>query len=204
MINDPFHQDEAIAREKDTTKRMLLGVVCAVAVTAILFAGYGYIRRFHVRQVLANQQEPPAAETGPKGPALAHVLIDEPSLEKGSTTVGGVVRNISERELVGVSIALELHKRKGGGTEEKLVRVEPSSLQPKQEGSYSIRLSASEYGSIKFLGVRADPQSAAIAFTSEPGKKRALERIEPKIIVVKKPGKPGDFLNTPDNPTRVP
>ncbi len=203
MINDPFHPEEAIAREKESTKRKLLGVVCAVAVTAILLAGYGYIRRFHIRHVIANQQAAQPVETGPKGPPLAHVLIDEPSIEKGSTTVGGIVKNISERELKGVSIALELHRR-SGGSEEKLVVVEPANLQPQQEGAYALKLSASQYGSIKFLGVRADPQSEAIVYTSAPGKKRALERLEPKVIVVKKPGKPGDFINTPDNPTKVP
>jgi hypothetical protein len=105
--------------------------------------------------------------------------------------------------LSGISIALELYRRTGG-SEQKLVSVDPGKLQPQQEGSYSLRLSASEYGSIKFLGVRADPQSEAIAYTSAAGKKRALERLEPKVIVVKRPGKPGDFINTPDNPTKVP
>lgn len=203
MINDPFHQEEAIAREKDTTKRKLLGVVCAMAVTALVIAGYTYIRSFHARQVLANQQPAKVPETGPKGPALAHVLIDEPSLEKGTTTVGGVVKNISQRELSGLSVSLELHRR-GGGTEEKLVLVEPGKLQPNEEGSYALKLSSSQYGSIKFLGLRADPSAEEIAYTSGPGKKRSLERIEPKVVVIRKPGKPGEFINTPDNPTRVP
>jgi len=204
MINDPFHPEEAIAREKESTKRKLLGVVCAFAVAAILLAGYGYMKRVHQRQVLENQQQPVAAETGPKGPPLAHVLIDEPTIDKGSTIVGGQLTNISERELSNVSIALELHRRKDGHTEQTLVKVEPSRLQPKEEGSYSLKLSSSDYGSIKFLGVRANAESEAIAFTSSPGKKRALERIEPKVIVVKRPGKPGEFINTPDNPTKVP
>jgi len=204
MINDPFHPEEAIAREKESTKRKLLGVVCAFAITAILFAGYGYMRRVHQRQVFENQQQPVEVQTGPKGPPLAHVLIDEPTIDKGSTIVGGQLTNISERELRNVSIALELHRRKDGRTEQKLVPVEPNSLQPKEEGSYSLKLSSSEYGSIRFMGVRVNAESEAIAFTSAPGKKRALERIEPKVIVVKRPGKPGEFLNTPDNPTKVP
>jgi len=204
MINDPFHPEEAIAREKESTKRKLLGVVCAFAVTAILLAGYGYMKRTHQRQLLADQQQPAEVATGPKGPPLAHVLIDEPTIAKGSTVVGGQLTNISERELSNLSIALELHRRKDGQTEQKLVPVEPNSLQPKQEGSYALKLSSSDYGSIKFLGVSANADSQAIAFTSGPGKKRALERLEPKVIVVKRAGKPGEFLNTPDNPTKVP
>ena len=44
MINDPFHPEEAIARERDSNKQKLLAVVCAVGLTAILLVAYGYIR----------------------------------------------------------------------------------------------------------------------------------------------------------------
>ena len=54
MINDPFHPEEAIARERDSNKRKLLAVVCAVGLTAILLAGYGLIRRYHAQKVLAE------------------------------------------------------------------------------------------------------------------------------------------------------
>jgi hypothetical protein len=44
MINDPFHPEEAIAREHDSNRRKLLAVICAVGITALLLAGYGYVR----------------------------------------------------------------------------------------------------------------------------------------------------------------
>jgi len=204
MINDPFHPEEAIAREKDSTRRMLLGVVCAVAITALLLTGYAFMRRLHARQVLANQAPPPTTDTGPKGPPLAHILVDQPSLDKGTTTVGGVVRNTSSAELNGLSIALELHRRKDNISEQKFVPVQPGTLQPQEEGAYSIKLSASDYGSITLVGLRANPDAKLIAFTTAPGKQRTPERIEPKVVVVKRPGHPGEFINTPDNPTRVP
>ena len=204
MINDPFHPEEAVARERDTTRRMFLGVVCAVAVTALLLVGYAVIRRLHAQQVQANLTSPPVADSGPKGPPLAHIVVDQPSLDKGSTTIGGVVKNISEKELSGVNVALELNRRKGGQPEQCLVPVEPGKLQPQQEGSYALKVSASDYGSIKLVGLRVEPDAKLIAFTTSPGKQRTPERLEPKIIVVKKPGKPGEFINTPDNPTRVP
>ncbi len=203
MINDPFHPEEAIARQKETSKRMVLAIVCAVAVTAILLAGYGYIRRFHAKEVLANQPVAQAGDNEKKGPPVAHILVDEPTIEKGSTTIGGVVKNISERELTGLSVTLELYRRKGG-SEQKQIAITPNKLQPKEEGSYAVRLSTSEYASIKLVGLSSDPNSAMIAYTSGPGKKRAVDRIEPKVIVMKKPGKPGEFINTPDNPSRVP
>lgn len=204
MINDPFHPEEAIEREKETTRRKLFGVVCAVAITAMLLAGYAVLRRLHARQILANQTPAPTMDKGPKGPPVAHILVDQPSLEKGFTTIGGIVRNTSQAELSGLTIALMLHRRKDGGSEEKLVPVEPGKLQPEEEGAYSLKLPASDYGSITLVGLRAAPDSRLIAFTTAPGKPRPPERIEPRTIIVRKPGKPGEFINTPDNPSRVP
>lgn len=203
MINDPFHPEEALAREKETSRRMLLGIVCAVGLSAILLVGYGYFRKRHARQVLENSAVPVVDNGLPKGPPLAHVLIDEPSLAKGSTTLGGTVKNISERELSGLSVALELIRRKDGAAEQKSISLQPSTLQPQQEALYSLKVSAQEYGSIRFLGVKADPDSTLIACTTGPGKKRALERLEPRTVVVKKGVRPGEFINTPDNPGRI-
>ena len=204
MINDPFHPEEAIAREKDSTRRKLLGVVCAVGVTAILLAGYGYIRKYHAQRVIENNTPPPVVETGPKGPALAHVVIDEPTIAKGVTTIGGVIKNISKQELTGVHILIELRRRKDGGLEESLLPVTPAQLQPDQEGVYSMKAPAQDFASIRLVGVKADPQESLIAYSSAQGKKRPPERLEPRTIVVKRAGRPGEFLNTPDNPSRVP
>jgi hypothetical protein len=203
MINDPFHNEDAIARERESSKRKLLAVVCAVAVTAILLVGYGYIRKYHAQKVIA-ENTPPVVETGPKGPPLAHVVIDEPTLEKGMTTIGGVVKNISKQDLSGLSVVIELRRRKDSGVEESVLPVTPAQLQPDEEGSYSLKVSAQEFASIRLAGLKADPQSSLIAYHSSQGKKRTPERLEPRTIVVKRAGKPGEFINTPDNPARVP
>ena len=204
MINDPFHAEDAIARERESSKRKLLAVVCAVAVTAILLVGYGYIRKYHAQKVIAENTPPPVVETGPKGPPLAHVIIDEPTLEKGMTTIGGVVKNISKQDLSGLSVIIELRRRKDSGVEESVLPVTPAQLQPEQEGSYSLKVSAQEFASIRLAGLKADPQSSLIAYHSSQGKKRTPERLEPRTIVVRRAGKPGEFINTPDNPARVP
>lgn len=204
MINDPFHPEEAIARERDSNKRKMLGVVCAVALTAILLAGYGIIRKYHAMKVLAENTPPPVTDAGPKGPALAHVVVDEPSIVKGVTTIGGVVKNISQQELANLSVVLELRRRKDGGLEESILPVTPSQLQPEQEGSYSVTVPAQNFSSIRLAGLKADPRATLIAYTSSPGKKRTPERLEPKTIVVKRTGKPGEFINSPDNPGRIP
>lgn len=204
MINDPFHPEEAIARERDSSKRKLLAVVCAVGVTAILLAGYGYIRKFHAQKVIADNTPPPVEETGPKGPAVAHIVVDEPTLEKGMTTIGGVVKNISQQELSGLAVVIEMRRRKDSGVEETVLPVTPTPLQPEQEGSYSVKVSAQEFASVRLAGLKADPQSTLIAYSSSQGKKRTPERLEPRTIVVKRAGKAGEFINSPDNPGRVP
>ena len=204
MINDPFHPEEAIARERDSNKRRMLGVVCAVALTAILLVGYGIIRKYHAMKVLAENTPPPVTDAGPKGPALAHVVVDEPSISKGVTTIGGVVKNISKQDLANLSVVLELRRRKDGGLEESILPVTPSQLQPEQEGSYSVTVPAQNFSSIRLAGLKADPQATLIAYISSPGKKRTPERLEPKTIVVKRTGKPGEFINSADNPGRIP
>src|SRR6185369_13257841 len=201
MINDPFHPEEAIARERDSSKQKLLAVVCAVGLTAILLVGYGYIRKYHAQKVLAENTPPPVPE---KAPPLAHVVIDEPTLEKGMTTIGGVVKNISKQELSGVQVVIELRRRKDGGLEESLLPVSPVQLHPEQQGFYSIKAPAQDYPSIRLAGPKAEPQSTLIAYSSSQGKKRPPERLEPRVIVVKRAGRPGEFINSPDNPARVP
>jgi hypothetical protein len=204
MINDPFHPEEAIARQHESNRRKLLGVVCAVAVTAVLLVGYGYIRKYHAQRVLESAAPPPPVADGPKGPALAHIVVDEPTILKGETTIGGAVKNISKQELHNLQVVIELRRRKDGGLEEALLPVTPSPLQPEQEGVYSMRAPSQDFASIRLAGLKADPQSTLIAYSSSQGKKRPPERFEPRTIVVKRAGKPGEFLNSPDNPGRVP
>lgn len=204
MINNPFHQEEALEQQHDSNRRLLLGIVCAVAVTALLVAGYAYIRRYHTQRILAENTPPPVVDSGPKGPPLAHVVVDEPTLQKGFTVIGGVVKNTSDHELSGISVMMELRRRKDGGLEEVALPVTPTVLQPQQEGAYSLRALAQDFASIRLAGVKTEPQSTVIAYTSSQGKKRPPERYEPKTIVVKRSGKPGEFINTPDNPGRIP
>ena len=201
MINDPLRVEETLAQENASRKGKILAVVCAVGVTAILLVGYGYIRKYHAQRVIAENTPPPVPE---KSPPLAHVVVDEPTLDKGTTTIGGVVKNISKQHLSGVSVVIELRRRKDNGLEQSALPVTPAHLEPEQEGSYSLKVSAQDFASVRLAGLKADPQSSLIAYSSSQGKKRTPERLEPKTIVVKRAGKPGEFINTPDNPGRVP
>ena len=202
MFNDPFHPEEALTQQKDSNRRKLLAGVCAVAITALLFVGYALVRKYHEQRVA--RETPRVIDPAPKGPAVAHVVVDEPTLEKGMTTVGGVVKNISNQQLSAVSVRLEFRRRKDGKTEETVLPVTPAQLQPQEEGAYAAKFSVDDFASVRLAGVHAGPQSTLIVYSSSQGKKRAPERLQPQTVVVKRAGKPGEFINTPDNPGRVP
>src|SRR6266567_8500817 len=204
MINDPLPREDGFAEPTESIRLKLLAIVCAVAVSAILLAGYGYMRKRHGQQALAARTLPALVDNGPKGPAVAHILIDDPLLDKGSTIIGGRVKNISKQELTGLTIALELMRRKEGGAEKASVVVEPARLQPEEEGVYTLKLSSQRYASIRLIGLRADPHSTLVAYSSSAGKKRAPERLEPRTVVVKRSPREGELLSTPANPGRVP
>ena len=203
MFNDPFHPEEALSQEKESNKRKLLAVVCAVAITALLLAGYALVRKYHAMRVAA-ETPPTAPDVAPKGPALAHVVVDEPTLERGMTTVGGVVKNISDQQLSGVAVMLEFRRRKDGKTEQTVLPVSPAALQPQEEGAYAAKFSIDEFASVRLAGVHAGPQRTLIVYSSSQGKKRTPERLPAQTVVVKRAGKPGEFINTPDNPGRIP
>jgi hypothetical protein len=204
MINDPFHPEAAIESQREYSKRKVMAALLAVLVTAAILIGYGYMRKRHAQRVLENSVVPVAPDAGPKGPALAHIAIDEPTLDKGVTRIGGVVKNISKHELSGLSVALELRRRKDGSTEHASVPVEPSRLGPDQEGAYSLKLPVQTYGSIKMVGLKADPAATLIVYSSSQGKKRPPEKLERQTIIIgKRPVKDGEFINTPDNPGRI-
>jgi hypothetical protein len=202
MFNDPFHPEEALTQHKDSTRRKLLAAVCAVAITAVLLVGYGLVRKYHALRVA--RETPLVTDPAPKGPAVAHVVVDEPTLEKGMTTVGGVVKNISNEQLSAVSVRLEFRRRKDGKTEETVLPVTPAQLQPQEEGAYAAKFPVEDFASVRVAGVHAGPQSTLLVYSSSQGKKRAPERLQPQTIVVKRAGKPGEFINTPDNPGRLP
>ncbi len=205
MLTDPTHT-ELLIEEKKSTGRTLVAAACALLITAIVFAGYAYLRKRTAQQRLAEiaAQAPPTSDT-PKGPAKAHILVDDALLKGGQTIIGGTVRNVSGEKLTGLTVALELRRRKDGSLEQTSAAVEPNELEPTQEGRYSLKLPASHYNSVRLTGLKAGKESALLVYTSASGQKRPPERLEPRIVIAPRSGSRGDgFLNSPDNPARVP
>ncbi|MBA3257217.1 MAG: hypothetical protein H0T64_11285 [Pyrinomonadaceae bacterium] len=205
MLTDSTHT-ELFIEEKRSTGRKLVAVVCALTVTAIVFAGYTYLRKRSAQQRLAAiaAQAPPTSDI-PKGPAKAHILVDDALLRGGQTIIGGTVRNISAEKLSGLTVALELRRRKDGSLEQTSATVEPHDLEPDQEGRYVLKLPAQQYISVRLVGLKGEADSAQLAYTTASGQKRPPERIEPKVVTVPRSGsRGGEFLNSPENPARVP
>lgn len=183
---------------------LLLGVLAALLITGVVFAGYSVLRRKHQQRALAEAQA--ARQVEPRGPAKAQIRVDEPLLKGGQRILGGSVRNISGENLSNLVVDLELTRRKDGGSEKIAVQVEPTQLAPQQEGRYSLQLRATDYVTVKLAGLRSGANPTMLAYVAGPGQKRPAETLESKTIIVDRPGtgSKGGFLNSPDNPGRVP
>ena len=201
MLTDSV--DSELLEEKGSFSRKLVAGFLALVFTGSVFAGYLYFRNRHVRQNLAESQA--ATPNVPRGPAKAHILVDEALLKGGQTLIGGKVKNISQERLSDLSVELELKRRNNGTLERMKVPLNPAQLEPSQEGSYALKVPAQQFSSVRLVSLAGAPEGTQLVFTTGPGQKRPLERLEPKVVVVPRPpSKGGEFLNSPDNPARVP
>jgi hypothetical protein len=204
MSIDSPHSQDLLEDRKGLGSSKLLAGLCAFAITAILFSGYALLRKRHAERSVASVAPVQNTANVSKGPPKIHVLVDDPMLKAGETLIGGTVKNISSEELSDLSVELELRRRKDGSVEQKSVPIEPSTLGPGNEGRYAVKLPAQHYGSVRLIGIRQSDANL-LTYTSGQGLRRPLEKTESKTIMVQKPGsRHGEFINTPDNPVRVP
>jgi membrane-associated protease RseP (regulator of RpoE activity) len=194
-------QDHLFEEPKRSVLPTVLAGVAALLITGLVFGGYTLLRKRHADSSIALNPPAPAAEIKPP---QALVVVDEALLKNGQTTLGGVVRNTSNQKLENLAVELELKRRMDGGIDTQLVPLNPATLEPQQEGRYSLQLKAQDYSSAHLSGLKSGASKTDLAFTTAAGQKRPLERLEPKTIIVNRPSKGGDFLNSPDNPARVP
>lgn len=178
--------------------------VCALAITAALLAGYFALQRRHKQQALAAQQAAQAAKK--KAPVELQVFEDEARLQGGQATIGGVVRNISNARIDDLNLEIQLIPRAGETLKTQQVKLEPDSLNPGEEGRYSLTIPSHQWSATRIVRLFSAGRNAEIAFKSEVGEKRPLEQPqgETKLVVVPKQRGNGDgFLNTPDNPIPI-
>lgn len=187
--------------EKRHTRRMLIGVFCAVLLTAIVLGGYLWLRKRHERQLAAavtveNQKKTPKVE----------VLVDDSTVEGKKAFLGGTIHNISNESLRGIAVELQLRRRVGGGVETRTVLPASSDLAPDARTRYSLEVPSQDYISSTLLRVVSGENRAAVPFKALPGAARPpLETPASKTVIVNRPKPKGDeFINTPGNPGKVP
>jgi hypothetical protein len=194
-------QESLFIEPKRSAVPKLLAAVAALVITGLLFAGYTLLRKRYVQNYIATPGSTTTVE--PRQTPKALILVDEALLQGGKSTLGGTVKNTSAERLEGLSVELELKRRKDGGTENQSVALNPAQLEPAQEGRYSLELRAQDYSSARLVGLKAG--SGLLAYTTAQGQKRPPERLGSKTITTGKPAsKRGEFLNSEDNPARVP
>ena len=204
MTNLP-HSEEAFDEPGRSLGLKLIAGICAVVITAALFFGYAYLRKRHEQQNLVKAVQELASSNTPKAPPKVHILVDDALLKGGQTIIGGSVKNISGESIGALSVELELRRRKDGTAELKSVPLDPPQLEPEKEGRYSLVLPARDYGSVRLIGLKSSGDSALLSYTSSPGQRRPPERLDPRAITAQRPSSVrGEFLNSPDNPARVP
>jgi len=196
---EPLQMEE---EEKRHTRRLLVGLLCALIIAGIVLGGYLFLRKRHERQLAAAAE----VERQKKAPKV-EVAVDDAMVNGKTTILGGTVHNISSESLHNVAVQLQLRKRVGSGVESRVVIPESTELAPDAKARYSIQVATQDYISATFLGVVAGDNRADIPFKAFPGAARPPMDVPPsKTIIVQKPRpKNGEeFINTPNTPGRVP
>ncbi len=153
----------------------------------------------------ASQTPSTAAQTEPE----ANIYVDEAMLAKPYAIIGGTVENVGAERLEKLSVEIELRRRGDGGVERREVAVEPGVLEKGKQGRFRLKVLSEEWSGSRVVSLRSGGRSQEVAYKTLPGAKRPPEKVENKTVVVlpparKKAGGSGDFINTPDNPYKVP
>ena len=187
--------------EKRHTRRLLVGVLCALLLTGAVLGGYLYLRKRHERQVAAAAE----VEMKKKAPKV-EVFVDEATVNGKTTLLGGTIHNISGEPLHNLAVELQLRRRLGSGTELRAVTPDTTELAPDAKTRYSLELPVQDYISVTFLRVVGGENRAQIPFKALPGVPRPpMDPPASKTVVVSRPAPKGEqFINTPNTPGRVP
>lgn len=202
ILNDLESEPIPIAEEeKRHARRLIVGILCALLLTGTVLGGYLYLRRRHERQVAAAAE----VENKKKTPKV-EVFVDDATVNGKASLLGGTIHNISGEPLHNLAVELQLRRRAGSGVETRAVVPETTELAPDGKTRYRLELPSRDYISVTFLGVVGGDPRAKIPFKVLPGEPRPpLDAPASKTVIVNRPAPKGeDFINTPNNPGRVP
>lgn len=206
MLGESSNKLHLVADEPRQSPWIKIGAgVCALAVTGALLAGYFVLQHRHKQQALARQRAAEAAKKAP--PVEAQVFENEARLEGGAAVVSGVVRNVSNARLDSLRAEIQLIPRTGEQLQVQQVRLQPDSLNPGEEGRYTLSVPSRQWSATRLVRLLSESRNAEIAFRSQVGERRPLEQPQgaPVKVIVGQPnrGKRDEFLNTPDNPIPI-
>src|ERR1041384_2600211 len=181
--------------EKRHTRRLLVGVLCALILTGSVLGGYLFLRKRHERQVAAAA----AAEKVEKSKPKVEVIVDDAMIDGKKSILGGTVHNI-------LGEPLHHGKGTGGGIETGVVNAETTELAPGASARYKLEVAVQDYSSVTFAKVLVSDPHVAVTFKAMPGAERPpMEAPASKTVVVGRPAPKGEeFINTEKNPGKVP
>jgi len=200
LETEPLPIEEEESRH---TRRLLVGVLCALLLTGSVCGGYLFLRKRHERQVAATT----AAEKIEKEKAKVEVAVDEARTEGKKSILSGTIHNISNDALHNLAVELQLRRRTGGATEARIVIPESTDLAPDAKTHYRLEVPVQDYNSATFARVVIGDAHLAVAFKAIPGTERPPLPAVPagRTVVVARPApKDGEFINTEQNPGKVP
>jgi len=188
--------------ERRHTRRLLVGILCALLLTGIVLGGFLVLRKHHERRIAAAVDAEKTKKAAPK----VEVFVDDATLDGKKTALGGTIHNISNESLRNLSVELQLRRRVGGGTETRAVTPDPTEVAPDGKARYTVELLAQDYMTAQLLRIVAGDNRTEVPFRALPGAPRPpMETPAAKTIILKRPAPKGDeFINTPKNPGRVP
>jgi hypothetical protein len=195
--DSPFEEEE-----RSHGRRLLVGILCALLLTGAIFGGYLFLRKRHERQLAAAAA---ATRTKALAPRI-EVFVDDPTMDGKKTMLGGTLHNISGEALRNLSVELELRQRKGGRLETRTITPEQTELAPDAKARYGVELQVSDYSSARLARIIGGDNHAEVPFRALPGTPRLpMEGPAAKTVIVNRPAPRGEeFINTPNNPGRVP
>lgn len=199
----------------------IVSIALALCISAGLLVGFLIWRGWHESKVpggkdalraidavkipgVNGRTESPAIH--PALPVKVEILLDEPVRKGTDAVIGGTIRNISNERLSGLAVEFQLFHRVGPESDVRVFELDPRDLEPGQAGRYSATLSG-DYRSLKLLRIMSAAGGEAIGFNTAPGARRPVAQPETKTVVVGRPAAPrkgDDFINTPDNPAKIP
>jgi hypothetical protein len=207
-ISDSFAESEGPEEKRGRSSLVkIISILTALAITAALLIGFLIWRQRHEARVGVESQAKVNPARPPALPLKAQVYLDEPVRKGPQAIISGTVHNISSETLSNLSVEVELTRRTEANSEVRSVEVTPKELAPDQKGRYTLTLTG-DYRSVKLLHIKTGAESGEIGFKTAPGAARPVERApEPKTIIVGRPVGPKqgeEFINTPDNPAKIP